>query len=86
MPLAGIPIAIKDNILIKGQKTTCGSLMLSSYQAIFDATVVEKLRDAGALFIGKTNMDEFSIGFSGANSYFKPTLSPIHKDYSAGFF
>lgn len=84
LPLAGIPIAIKDNIHIKGQKTTCGSLMLSSYQAIFDATVVEKLKEAGALLIGKANMDEFSIGFSGENSYFKPTLCPYNKNHSAG--
>lgn len=74
--LAAVPIAIKDNIHIKGEKTTCGSKMLENYVAPFDATVVELLRKEDALFIGKTNLDEFAMGSSSESSAFFPTRNP----------
>ena len=74
--LAGAVIAIKDNIVMREGKTTCSSKMLANYRSPFDATVVEKLAAAGAVFIGKTNLDEFAMGSSTENSAFGVTKNP----------
>ena len=76
-PLAGVPVAIKDNILYKGHKATCCSKMLENYVASYTATVVERLLAADAVIIGRTNMDEFAMGSSNQTSVYGPVKNPV---------
>ncbi|MBX3439603.1 MAG: Asp-tRNA(Asn)/Glu-tRNA(Gln) amidotransferase GatCAB subunit A, partial [Planctomycetaceae bacterium] len=83
-PLAGLPVAVKDNLCATGTLTTCASRMLEKFVPPYDAHVVERLRAADAVLIGKTNLDEFAMGSSCENSAFQKTHNPWNLERTPG--
>ena len=83
-PLAGVPVAVKDNICTKGVKTTCASKILYNFKPPYQATVVERLKQAGAVLIGKVNMDEFAMGSTTETSFYGATKNPWNTEHVSG--
>ena len=83
-PLAGVPVAIKDNMCTEGLLTTCSSRILYNFVPTYESTAVRKLRNAGAVILGKTNMDEFAMGSTTETSYFGPTRNPADPEHVPG--
>ncbi|WP_040225017.1 amidase, partial [Bhargavaea cecembensis] len=83
-PLHGLPVGVKDNIVTEGLETTCASRMLGGFDPIYNATAATKLDQAGLITVGKVNMDEFAMGGSTENSFYKKTANPWNLEYVPG--
>ncbi|MEM1094121.1 MAG: amidase family protein [Bacteroidota bacterium] len=84
LPLAGMVMGLKDVLCVKGEQVACASQILQGFESLFDATAIRRLRDAGAVFIGTTNCDEFAMGSSNENSVYGPARNPANPDYVTG--